>query len=169
VLPITLEVPSEPVSLSIVRQCWREIGSAYPGERGAAQSEPSDLPGLSRVTLNVPSRQPVYEHLLAALTHIDALARMRRAFPPLYEGHVHYEAEPIGKEEWLSTPALFARGAGDCEDLAADLAASYQLAGIDARPMLQLESRSITGDVWHVIVVLPDGRTEDPSRLLGMG
>ena len=168
-LPITYEVPVAGVPHSILRDCWARIVAGYPGEFGSFMVEPPIDGGfLQRITLEVPNQEPVYESLLQALTAINYWARQAWPFPRLYDSGIRYVQEPIGLEIWASTPALFARGVGDCEDLACDLAAQYQLEGIAAWPALELQERTTMGDFWHVVVEHADGTIEDPSTALGM-
>jgi len=58
----------------------------------------------------------------------------------------------------------YARGGGDCEDLAAWRAAELRIAGEPARVVVV---RSAPG-VLHAVVRRANGRIEDPSRRLGM-
>ena len=169
-LPLIFEITAGKVPRSILMDCWERIERSYPGERGTADWEPPTSEGIQRVTLNVPERQPVYELLLGALTAINYWARTKWPFPSLLSpyANVRYHEEPIGSEVWASTPAMFMRGKADCEDMACDLAAEYQLAGIPARAILQLEGKQPTGDLWHVVVQLPDGSIADPAAALGM-
>lgn len=57
----------------------------------------------------------------------------------------------------------------NCEDLAswraAELTARY---GIQARPVFVEQPRPNGSMLYHIVVRFPDGRTEDPSRILGM-
>lgn len=86
--------------------------------------------------------------------------------PPLYATHVLYEGE-VNTEDWQDIPTTFARGVGDCEDLACWRCAELQVQGVAALPYVtwrQDEGRTI----YHALVRWPDGRIEDPSRALGM-
>lgn len=85
-----------------------------------------------------------------------------------YRSGLYYDNEPIGREEWLGVEALLRAGWGDCEDLAAYLAAWYRARkGIFAKVILKRFSKK--GRVWyHAVVQLPDGSIEDPSKKLGM-
>ena len=111
--------------------------------------------------------------LLGALVELDRLyLAAHPQTPTLYAAGVRYRAEPPGQEEWLDVPHALAaghRGAPlDCEDLAAWRVAELRNAGIDARPIFR--ARRLPGKwVYHILVGLPDGTTEDPSRRLGMG
>lgn len=111
------------------------------------------------------------ETLQAALDALTALnrtiraraARAGRPLPTLYEAGVGYlrEAPRVGgaAEDWQTVDRLYQRGKGDCEDLACALAA--EIPGARAVPR-----RSSVG--WHIVVRLPDGTIDDPSRRLGM-
>ena len=168
-LPITFELPHRPVPLGILRERWAGIVARYPHEVGPVESEPSPLGAdLVRITLQVPRRTDVYEQLLEALVQIDMWARETWRFPALYAGAVRYAPDVPGVELWATTPALFLRGSGDCEDLSADRVSERRLAGQYARPFLQLEQHTPETDFWHVAVELFGGVIEDPSRRLGM-
>lgn len=74
-----------------------------------------------------------------------------------------------GVEIFLDVPALYARGKGDCNELAPVRVAELWQAGIDASPHL-IKERGIGGGwTYHAAVLHPDGSSEDPSRILGMG
>lgn len=81
----------------------------------------------------------------------------------LYASGVRYRREEISAgrrlEDWLTIPDLYRRRFGDCEDLACARAA--EVPGAIALP------RPVPGG-WHIIVRLPGGRFEDPSKRLGM-
>ena len=86
--------------------------------------------------------------------------------PRIYSGAVRYAVEPPHVRETFATaPAALVQGWGDCDDLApwrsAELVARD---GVAARPLV----REVRPGLWHVVVRHPDGRLEDPSRLLGM-
>lgn len=83
--------------------------------------------------------------------------------PTLYRSHVVYRAEPKGQEFWQDIPTTFARGYGDCEDLACWRCAELNAAGVRAIPYIRWK-----GPRYHALVRLPDGRVEDPSLALGM-
>jgi hypothetical protein len=92
--------------------------------------------------------------------------------PPLYQAGVVYKREPECRlengvlrlcEEFLTARCVYARHAGDCDDLGAWRAAELRLAGEKANAYAR---RSAAG--WHVVVRRGDGSTEDPSAILGM-
>jgi hypothetical protein len=92
--------------------------------------------------------------------------------PDLYSSGVRYAREPIPREDWLDALECFQRRQGDCEDLACWRVAELRLQGIDARPGF-VRRRVLGADgawqtIYHIVVLYPDGRIEDPSRLLGM-
>ena len=87
----------------------------------------------------------------------------------LYDSGVRYMEEPPGQEDWQDIPTCLKMRAGDCEDLAwwrvAELRVRY---GIQAQPTFKCMQRPNGGMLYHIQVQLPDGRKEDPSRVLGM-
>lgn len=105
--------------------------------------------------------------ILDALVKLNLLEMSKHRYPPLYKSGVVYRREPrdYGRfERWQTIEDLIEKGYGDCEDLASARTAELRLKGIRARPWLK--KRNTT---WHVVVRYPDGRIEDPSRILGMG
>src|SRR5262249_18336171 len=118
------------------------------------------------------------------------LKRARRGaetpIPPLYASGVRYEEDPPGHEDWRDCWAVLQRGKGDCDQLTAWRVAELRVAGIRAEPVLKWQwipkavmiglgypAKLLGGSpgVWmvHCLVRFPDGTTEDPSKLLGMG
>jgi hypothetical protein len=55
----------------------------------------------------------------------------------------------------------------NCEDLCCWRVAELWHRGIQAMPFPRLE-RAEGGQLWHILVLWPDGREEDPSAILGM-
>lgn len=85
---------------------------------------------------------------------------------PLYQSGVRYQAEPLGSEVWQTAFETYTLGAGDCEDLASALVAEYRfLRGIHAK----VHVKDVRPGLRHVVVLLPGGAIEDPSKVLGMG
>jgi hypothetical protein len=105
--------------------------------------------------------------------------------PQLYASGVYYAEEAPGREDWLDAPAVLRQGFADCEDLAAYRAAELRVAGFDVEPVIKWQwiprelmirqgypaDKLPSKGVWlvHCCVRWPDGRIEDPSRILGMG
>jgi hypothetical protein len=85
---------------------------------------------------------------------------------------VRYIREPADEEEWEEIGVQLKHGGADCEDLACWLAAWYQLRGVRARAVPRAQPMPLpqggTGILFHIVVAMPDGRTEDPSARLGM-
>lgn len=117
--------------------------------------------------------------------HLREGIRLGNPYPRLYESGVYYEEEPPGQEDWLDIPTLYKTGKGDCEDLGCALTAERRVYdGIPSRAVLKwkfipsTELReagyprgSIPKDgifLIHILSQLPDGRIEDPSKVLGM-
>tara|TARA_R110000824_G_scaffold15745_16_gene66096 strand:+ start:2365 stop:2754 length:390 start_codon:yes stop_codon:yes gene_type:complete len=91
------------------------------------------------------------------------------AFPVIHGlrgGQIKYvKADP--QEQWQSWEAVLANGTGDCEDLAAAVAAELVAAGVPSRPVA-FQARE---GLWHVVVEvlgIPAVRWIDPSREGGM-
>ena len=98
--------------------------------------------------------------------------RRRPGIPHPYKAGLHYQREPICRycEEWRDVLQVLAKRGGDCEDLAAYLAAWWRIRGVDALPFVKdprLTSEGVL--LYHIQVQMPDGRILDPSRVLGMG
>jgi len=88
--------------------------------------------------------------------------------PGIYEAGVRYQREPIPAEVWKTPPYCIADGYADCEDLACWLAAQrFVREGIDARPAYTFKKIGNLS-LYHIVVKLPDGTIEDPSKKLGM-
>ena len=73
-----------------------------------------------------------------------------------------------GIEIFRDIPTLYKRGHGDCDNIASARAAELRLAGIKASPYITWRERW-NGTTYHALVRWPDGTSEDPSLLLGMG
>jgi hypothetical protein len=74
-----------------------------------------------------------------------------------------------GGERFRDIPRIIENGGGDCDNVAAWRAAELNELGIAAQPYITWRKRSDGGTTYHVIVRWPDGSSEDPSLLLGMG
>lgn len=106
--------------------------------------------------------------VIDAVTMIDRHQLRMGYAPPLYESGVVYRRERQhtlpGLERVQSAEETYLIGYGDCDDLAPWRAAELQLRGVKARA----EVVRSPGIGYHVIVVYPSGRVEDPSARLGM-
>lgn len=86
--------------------------------------------------------------------------------PPLYSGAVRYRREK--PDLWSPPSDVLKRGYGDCEDLAAWLCAQRRSQGKNCRAVAYKAGNVGRKRLWHVVVQYPDGRVEDPSKMLGM-
>lgn len=109
---------------------------------------------------------PTLTPLLQAMVDLNR-RYLREHWTPLYSSGVYYQRERRGSEQWATIPIVRRRGYGDCEDLACWRAAELQEQGSGARA-IALERPRRNGRLYHVVVRLPNGRIEDPSRRLGM-
>lgn len=88
---------------------------------------------------------------------------------------LRWEQEPIGVEDWQSIPYILERKRADCEDLAAYLCAWRRERNGIVSAVCDFTHRNVrlpggvgVVSLYHIVVRLPDGRIEDPSRKLGM-
>jgi len=130
--------------------------------------------------------------LMEALTRINqSLLRQSRtlvergivkeSIPRVYRSGVHYEREPPGQEVWPdcisileskgeNTIGKYPGPSADCEDLACWRTAELrELGNISAKPFAKWRLGKEGNYHYHALVLLPDGRLEDPSLTLGMG
>ena len=129
--------------------------------------------------------------LLECLTEIDVLywrirggcnPLTRAVIEPLYVNPLYYKRTSI----WDTTPALYARGYGDCKSLACTRAAEYRLAGRQSRPFFRYVPPELNPEkeyMYHIVTGKDQpsnfsppvpfeevGKTfEDPSKIKGMG
>ena len=89
------------------------------------------------------------------------------ALPPLARAGVRYKREPPGREFWQLPSETMRIGSGDCEDLAGWAAAEICLALGDPHAAVVTFRRS-GPHLWHATCRTRDGRTIDPSKMLGM-
>lgn len=118
---------------------------------------------------------PTIENLRVCSEALVALnlAFLRKAggrVPPLYRSGVRYRREaapPPGQlrlERFQMIPEVLRNRAGDCEDLSAWRVAELRRGGVRAIPWIVQSGQRL----YHVQVRHPDGRIEDPSKILGM-
>lgn len=72
-------------------------------------------------------------------------------------------------EHFREIPTIIKNGGGDCDNVATWRAAELCELGIAAEPYIMWRKRPDGGTTYHVITRWPDGTSEDPSLLLGMG
>lgn len=108
--------------------------------------------------------------LLDALTRIDMVWLLRHPETPgVYQSGVRYQEEPPGAEDWADIPTCLALGWADCEDLACWRAAELRVRhGVEAKAFAECQMQPDGSRLYHIMVSLPDGSVECPSRELGM-
>ena len=114
------------------------------------------------------SDRSLYRHLWLLVDEDVDYLRSNPGAPLLYESGVRYQEEPPGAEDWQNVPITLELGWGDCEDLACWRVAELIVRGIAASPFVTRQELEDGRSLYHVMVRLPDGRVEDPSRQLGM-
>jgi hypothetical protein len=117
------------------------------------------------LTLWQPNRRRLLALLELLAVHNADYLRKHPETPALYESGVYFKPEQRGRD-------VLDAGWGDCEDLAAWRLAEYRVRGIAARADLrpggtpeQLRAAGRTR-LLHAVVVLADGRVDDPSLRL---
>lgn len=114
-------------------------------------------------------RERVFEALAAALAAANVELLRSRRLPMLYASGVEYIGDDDGGEDpWRDALRVLELGGGDCDDLVPWRLAELWLAGVRASPVAHLEHFADGTSRVHLTVRLPDGRVEDPSRVLGM-
>jgi hypothetical protein len=84
--------------------------------------------------------------------------------PFLYKSGVRYDRTLW----WEPIPALYDRTYGDCKSLTGAMVAQLQLRGINCEPVFRWVERENGAKDYHILVLLPNGTFEDPSKKLGM-
>ena len=107
------------------------------------------------------------EYMLEALTLVN-LEYLRHFRPPaLFYSGVRYKDDSRDKfDRWRDIPRVIRAGWGDCDDLVPWRLAELRRSGVAAKAVV-IGTRN-GENLYHTYVSLPDGRTEDPSRILGM-
>lgn len=104
--------------------------------------------------------------LLSGLQAVDQV-QLAQGWPSvslgLQTGRLRYlRRDP--NEHWRNVREIWRFGGGDCEDLAAAVAAELIMQGVPARAVIQ----RVRPGLAHALVRLPDRRIIDPSRTGGM-
>lgn len=73
----------------------------------------------------------------------------------------------LQEDDWADIFTCRQNGYLDCEDAVSWRIAELWRRGINALPLPMLEDTK-GGQLWHMLVLWPDGRIEDPSAILGM-
>lgn len=74
-----------------------------------------------------------------------------------------------GIEVFRDIPTILDKKSVDCDNLSSFRAAELQAVNVRALPCITSRKRADGGTTYHALVRWPDGTTEDPSLLLGMG
>jgi hypothetical protein len=74
-----------------------------------------------------------------------------------------------GVEVFRDIPRILEKGRVDCDNLACYRLAELWRASIKARAYMTSRPNGDGGTTYHALVLLPDGSSEDPSLILGMG
>ena len=112
--------------------------------------------------------------MLRALTTINvAYLELNPNTPMVYEayrrGLVRYQTEEPGDERWMDIPTALQAKRIDCEDIACWRAAEVNVRyRIQAVPFFTCRTLDNGMLLCHIKVRYPNGREEDPSRVLGM-
>lgn len=125
------------------------------------------------ITLTLPDeltepriRVAVAMRFLEALVYLNRILIRKKMVGPIYSSRVVYRLEPVGVEEFADALFCTQRGWGDCDDLAAWRVAELQEMGINATLHFDARPRGHSSWLVHCIVRLPDGRLEDPTKLV---
>jgi hypothetical protein len=137
-------------------------------EKGTRDQVVFTLPHVFHASSDLAENAAALEPLLECLCSIDlAYLNFHPSTELLYRDPCYYERTVV----WDSTPALYARGYGDCKSLACSLVAEYRAAGQYARPVFRFvpPQQAEKGQFqYHILVLGPNG-WEDPSKIKGMG
>ena len=112
-------------------------------------------------------------HLLEALVRIDIdYLRANPNTPEIYRSGIRYHQDILTNgddDDWQDIPTILRFGYGDCEDLAcwrtAELIVRHNQA---AEPLIIWKEDKDGSQLYHILVLRPDGQIEDPSKTLGM-
>lgn len=118
--------------------------------------------------------------LLEALTLLDQLYLNEHPETPLLydqyrQGKIKYklpaqldvDKTAFQGETFRDIPRIMENGGGDCDNIASWRVAELRQLGIAARPYIT-NRRDGDRTIYHVIVLWPDGSSEDPCLLIGM-
>ncbi|MGD9603900.1 MAG: hypothetical protein AB7O21_19570 [Gammaproteobacteria bacterium] len=128
-----------------------------------------------RLTMVVPDLPEALNEALEGLVRVNtklllALIKAGKPAPPLYTIGIRYKREPVPREWWQTVSDNLIEKHLDCEDAAGHRAAELRVGGMLAG--IPYPARAVckrTGPrSYHAVVEHPDGRIEDPSRVLGM-
>lgn len=108
----------------------------------------------------------VLQATLEYLISVNMIYLRKHTVLPLYQSGVRYAKT----QKWLSIPALYRDGLGDCKSLTAALVAEYRINKLFANPVFRYIENPKKGQGvldYHILVQTSTG-FEDPSKRLGM-
>ncbi len=97
------------------------------------------------------------------------ILRARNKGDDIALGAIEALASKTAGEHFRDIPTLYENGEGDCDNVASARVAELRVHGVKAKSYLTWRDRPGGGTTYHNIVLWPDGGSEDPSRILGMG
>ena len=100
-----------------------------------------------------------------AIGDVERLLRRNRADEETIDGVTSFLR---GIEVFRDIPMIIKKGSVDCDNLACWRVSELRQVGVKATPYITWKERN-GGTTYHALVRWPDGSTEDPSLLLGMG
>lgn len=123
------------------------------------------LGGVTPTFGNLPVAEAA--EMLQGLYKVDLL-QLRNGTPgingALHAGKIRYDRDDP-QERWQTIRDLWVSGAGDCEDLAAAVAAELTFSGVEAQPVIYQVRKGLA---HAVVFVRANGTYVDPSRTGGM-
>ena len=122
-----------------------------------------DLPHVFHPEASQEENALVLQCLLECLTTINLIFKRYHTAPELYRSGVRYAKT----QKWLSIPALYRDGWGDCKSLTAALTADYRVKNQFARPVFRFVRRPDGNIDYHILEQVTSG-FEDPNKRLGM-
>lgn len=121
-------------------------------------------PGANKV-LNAKALRRLMQ-LLVGLNrdYLIECKREKHPVPDLYVSGVYYARTTV----WEPVRDLYARTWGDCKSLSGAMVAQLQLKGVRCEPVFRWVERPNGNTDYHILVQMPGGKFEDPSKVLGM-
>lgn len=163
--PITLVVPAARGAVELVEHAYERLS-----RDSAAPLPPLEYKragSFLKIKVECPSTMSAYDVLLWTLVAVNLWCLNTGDYPSLFESGVVFAEEPQGQEEWLSIPALYEQGSGDCEDLSCAFIAERLNSGRSAEPEKLWRRKPQGGKAVHIVAKTPEGIV-DVSSLLGM-
>jgi len=112
---------------------------------------------------------PLIQSLCTSLAIANRIILKNASIPLIYDSGVRYRPEPVQWpfERFDNAATCFARGWGDCDDLASWRCAELLNQGEKANIIVSWKPAE-GGRLYHITVRRANGAKEDPSARLGM-